>query len=127
MLKRLSEVTLTNLCKWGLTNFDASTLWVRDRTNLTDALDITPEFLRTKHGDEGEFVVKVFFHKPKHSYSTIGTVIDYRNWHLGLGRRFRSLKLWFVLRGFGVKGVQEYIRRVNISLPHPPIKGTTLC
>ena len=73
------------------------------------------------------FVVKVFFHKPKHSYSTIGTVIDYRNWHLGLGRRFRSLKLWFVLRGFGVKGVQEYIRRVNISLPHPPIKGTTLC
>lgn len=72
------------------------------------------------------FVVKVFFHKPKYSYSRIGTVIDYRNWHLGLGRRFRSLKLWFVLRGFGVKGVQEYIRRVNISLPHPPINGTTL-
>ena len=61
MLKRLSEVTLTNLCKWGLTNFDASTLWVRDRTNLTDALDITPEFLRTKHGDEGKFCCQKFF------------------------------------------------------------------
>jgi len=82
----------TNFHKWGLTNFDASALWVRDRTSLTDALDVTPEFLRTKHGDEG-------------------TVIDYRNWHLGLGRRFRSLKVWFVLRSFGIQGIQKYIRR----------------
>lgn len=43
-----------------------------------------------------------------------GTVIDYRNWHLGLGRRFRSLKLWFVLRGFGVAGFQKYIRQVRL-------------
>ncbi|KDQ51421.1 hypothetical protein JAAARDRAFT_163582 [Jaapia argillacea MUCL 33604] len=82
----------TNFHKWGLVNFDMSTLWVRDRKLLTDALDVTPEFLRTKHGDAG-------------------TVVDYRNWHLGLGRRFRSLKFWFVLRGFGVKGFQNYIRR----------------
>ncbi|TFK45883.1 hypothetical protein OE88DRAFT_1715176 [Heliocybe sulcata] len=82
----------TNFHKWGLVNFDASTLWVRERTLLTDALDITPEFLRTKHGDEG-------------------TVIDYRNWHLGLGRRFRSLKVWFVLRSWGVEGVRGYIRK----------------
>jgi aromatic-L-amino-acid/L-tryptophan decarboxylase len=82
--------------QWGLVNFDASTLWVRDRTHLTDALDVTPPFLRTKEGDAG-------------------TVIDYRNWHLSLGRRFRSLKLWFVLRSFGVKGFQKYIRR-TISL-----------
>jgi len=73
-------------------NFDCSTLWVRDRKHLTDALDITPAFLRTKHGDAG-------------------TVIDYRNWHLGLGRRFRSLKLWFVLRSFGVEGFRKHIRR----------------
>lgn len=39
--------------QWGLVNFDASTLWVRDRKHLTDALDITPEFLRTKEGDAG--------------------------------------------------------------------------
>jgi glutamate/tyrosine decarboxylase-like PLP-dependent enzyme len=42
-----------------------------------------------------------------------GTVIDYRNWHLGLGRRFRSLKLWFVLRGFGAEGFRKYIRQVR--------------
>ncbi|KAF4620333.1 hypothetical protein D9613_000357 [Agrocybe pediades] len=82
----------SNFHKWGLVNFDCSTLWVRDRKHLTDALDITPPFLRTKHGDAG-------------------TVIDYRNWHLGLGRRFRSLKLWFVLRGYGVSGFQSYIRQ----------------
>ncbi|KAJ7039190.1 pyridoxal phosphate-dependent transferase [Mycena alexandri] len=81
----------TNFHKWGLVNFDASTLWVRDRLTLTRALDITPPFLRTAHGDSG-------------------AVIDYRNWHLALGRRFRSLKLWFVLRGFGVQGFQAHVR-----------------
>ncbi|KAA1472514.1 hypothetical protein DENSPDRAFT_821425 [Dentipellis sp. KUC8613] len=80
-----------NFHKWGLTNFDCSALWVRDRKLLTDALDVTPEYLRTKHGDAG-------------------TVIDYRNWHLSLGRRFRSLKIWFVLRSFGIEGFQSYIR-----------------
>lgn len=39
--------------QWGLVNFDASTLWVRDRKHLTNALDITPEFLRTKQSEEG--------------------------------------------------------------------------
>ncbi|KAH9913765.1 pyridoxal phosphate-dependent transferase [Fomitopsis serialis] len=82
----------TNLHKWGLVNFDAALLWVRSRKDLTDALDVTPEFLRTKQ-------------------SEAGAVIDYRNWHLGLGRRFRSLKVWFVLRSYGVKGFQAYIRR----------------
>jgi len=38
-------------------------------------------------------------------------VIDYRNWHLGLGRRFRSIKIWFVLRSYGVHGFQQYIRQ----------------
>lgn len=82
----------TNFHKWGLVNFDASTLWVRDRTLLTQALDVTPEYLRSKVGDEG-------------------TVIDYRNWQLPLGRRFRSLKIWFVLRSFGVQGFQAHIRK----------------
>ncbi|KAF7979481.1 hypothetical protein HWV62_42313 [Athelia sp. TMB] len=82
----------SNFHKWGLVAFDASTLWVRDRKELTDALDVTPEFLRTKEGDAG-------------------TVIDYRNWHLGLGRRFRSLKVWFVLRSYGVEGFRAHIRK----------------
>ncbi|KZP20995.1 hypothetical protein FIBSPDRAFT_891589 [Athelia psychrophila] len=81
-----------NFHKWGLVAWDASTLWVRDRKELTDVLDVTPEFLRTKEGDAG-------------------TVIDYRNWHLGLGRRFRSLKLWFVLRSYGVEGFRAHIRK----------------
>lgn len=56
---KVRTIFLSNFVKyivfpqWGLTNFDASTLWVRDRANLTEALDITPEFLRTKHGDAG--------------------------------------------------------------------------
>ncbi|KIY53995.1 hypothetical protein FISHEDRAFT_68367 [Fistulina hepatica ATCC 64428] len=80
----------TNFHKWGLVNFDASALWVRDRNRLTEALDITPPYLRTKQSGTG--------------------VIEFRNWHLGLGRRFRSLKLWFMLRGFGVEGFQKHIR-----------------
>src|ERR1700722_14914481 len=88
-------VHVTSLCgchhcsvQWGLMNFDASTLWVRDRKHLTDVLEITPKFMRTEQGDAG-------------------IVIDYRNWHLGLGRRFRSLKFWFVLRSYGVEGFQK--------------------
>ncbi|KAF8141304.1 pyridoxal phosphate-dependent transferase [Boletus edulis] len=91
-INKYADSVCTNFHKWGLVTFDCSTLWVRERKNLTDALDITPEFLRSKHGDAG-------------------TVIDYRNWHLGLGRRFRALKLWFVLRSYGVRGFQRYIRQ----------------
>ncbi|KAF7789995.1 hypothetical protein EIP86_000943 [Pleurotus ostreatoroseus] len=90
-INKIADSFCTNFHKWGLVNFDASTLWVRNRKHLTDALDVTPEFLRTKQGDAG-------------------TVIDYRNWHLALGRRFRSLKVWFVLRSYGVIGFQKHIR-----------------
>ncbi|KAH8114437.1 pyridoxal phosphate-dependent transferase [Phellopilus nigrolimitatus] len=96
-INRYAHSFCINFHKWGLVNFDCSALWVRDRKYLSDALDITPEYLRTKHGEEG-------------------TVIDYRNWHLSLGRRFRSLKLWFVLRSYGVKGFQDYIRKgINLN------------
>ncbi|KAJ3880065.1 pyridoxal phosphate-dependent transferase [Lentinula edodes] len=91
-INAIADSFSTNFHKWGLTNFDACPLWVRDRKYLIDALDITPPFLRTAQGDAG-------------------TVIDYRNWHLGLGRRYRSLKLWFVLRGYGVEGFQKHIRK----------------
>ncbi|KAL4071261.1 pyridoxal phosphate-dependent transferase [Scleroderma yunnanense] len=91
-INKYGDSFCTNFHKWGLVNFDCSGFWVRDRGNLTSALDVTPEFLRTKHGDAG-------------------TVIDYRNWHFGLGRKFRSLKLWFVLRSYGVEGFQRYIRQ----------------
>jgi aromatic-L-amino-acid decarboxylase len=77
--------------KWLLTTFDCSTLWVSDSEDFTRALSVTPEYLRSPQADRGE-------------------VIDYRDWQVPLGRRFRSLKLWFVLRWYGVDGLQAFIR-----------------
>jgi len=51
----------------------------------------------------------------------LGTVVDYRNWSLALGRRFRSAKLWFVLRSFGVEGYQAHIRKVNPRFHFTPL------
>ncbi|CRG88687.1 aromatic-L-amino-acid decarboxylase [Talaromyces islandicus] len=81
-----------NMHKWLLVNFDASCLFVRNRTDLTNALDITPTYLRNP-------------------YSETGSVIDYRNWQISLGRRFRSLKIWFVMRSYGLTGMKAFIRK----------------
>lgn len=77
--------------KWLLTNFDCSALWVSDRRALIGALSITPEYLRNRASESGE-------------------VIDYRDWQAPLGRRFRALKLWWVLRRYGAEGLREHIR-----------------
>lgn len=80
-----------NMHKWLLTNFDASILYVQNRRDLTDALSITPTYLKNQFTDSG-------------------LVTDYRDWQIPLGRRFRSLKIWFVIRTWGVAGFQEHIR-----------------
>ena len=77
--------------KWMLTNFDCDLFWVRDRKALTDSMSITPAYLRNAESDAGD-------------------VIDYRDWHVPLGRRMRAIKLWFVIRHFGINGLQEHIR-----------------
>jgi glutamate/tyrosine decarboxylase-like PLP-dependent enzyme len=77
--------------KWLLVNFDCSASWVKNRNDVVDALSITPEYLRNKATESGE-------------------VFDFRDWQVPLGRRFRSLKLWFVLRSFGQIKMQEFIR-----------------
>lgn len=83
--------------KWLLTGFDCSALWVRDRRPLIEAMSITPEYLRNKASESG-------------------VVIDYRDWQVPLGRRFRALKLWFVLRHYGVSGLRAFIRgRVRLA------------
>jgi len=77
--------------KWLLTNFDCSCLYVADRQALINALSILPDYLRNRATESGE-------------------VIDYRDWQIPLGRRFRALKLWFVIRHYGVSGLQQHIR-----------------
>jgi aromatic-L-amino-acid decarboxylase len=78
--------------KWMFTNFDCSCFWVANRSALIRTLSILPEYLRNRATESG-------------------AVIDYRDWHVQLGRRFRSLKLWFVIRHYGVEGLQHHIRR----------------
>lgn len=78
--------------KWMLTNFDCSAFFVRERARLFAALSISPVYLRNPASDTGG-------------------VIDYRDWQIQLGRRFRALKLWFVIRAYGVSGLQEVVRR----------------
>jgi aromatic-L-amino-acid decarboxylase len=81
----------TNPHKWLLTNFDCNAFWVADRTALIGALSILPEYLRN-------------------SATESGAVIDYRDWQVPLGRRFRALKLWAVLRSYGAEGLADHIR-----------------
>src|ERR671917_243744 len=107
----------TDAHKWLLTGFDATLFWVADRAALTGALAILPEYLRNAATDAG-------------------AVVDYRDWQVPLGRRFRSLKLWFVLRWYGAEGLREHVRsgvalaqelagwadaddRFDVVVPHP--------
>jgi aromatic-L-amino-acid decarboxylase len=76
--------------KWLLTNFDCNCFYTRDRESLTGSLSVTPEYLRNAASESG--------------------AIDYRDWQIPLGRRFRALKLWFVLRHYGAEGLRAYIR-----------------
>ncbi len=75
--------------KWLFTNFDCSAYYVRDVETLLRTFRSDPEYLKTVYDPQ---------------------VVNFRDWGIPLGRRFRALKLWFVLRSYGVKGLQEHIR-----------------
>lgn len=77
--------------KWLLTNFDCDCFWTSDRESLVRAMSVTPEYLRNTASEHGG-------------------VIDYRDWHVPLGRRMRAMKLWLVMRAFGVEGLRAYVR-----------------
>jgi aromatic-L-amino-acid decarboxylase len=84
--------------KWMFTNFDCDCFYVADRAALIRTMSILPEYLRNQA-------------------TASGAVIDYRDWQIPLGRRFRSLKLWFVLRHYGIEGLQFHIRE-HVRLAH---------
>ncbi len=103
--------------KWMMVNFDCNVLWVADRRPLIDTMSILPPYLRNEASESG-------------------AVIDYRDWHVPLGRRFRALKLWWVIRSYGVEGIREFVRahvaladelaarieaddRLELVAPHP--------
>jgi aromatic-L-amino-acid decarboxylase len=77
--------------KWMFTNCDCNVFYVADRKHLIQTLSVLPEYLRNQATESG-------------------AVIDYRDWHVPLGRRFRSLKLWFVIRHYGIQGLQHHVR-----------------
>lgn len=78
--------------KWLLAGMDCDVLYVADRTALTAAMSVVPEYLRNAASDAGE-------------------VVDLRDWGVALGRRFRALKLWFVLRSYGADGLAALVER----------------
>jgi aromatic-L-amino-acid decarboxylase len=88
----LADSYCFNPHKWMFTNFDCDAFWVADRASLVHALSVLPEYLRNRATESG-------------------AVIDYRDWQIPLGRRFRALKLWFVIRHYGVEGLRHHVRR----------------
>ncbi|MGB9072024.1 MAG: pyridoxal-dependent decarboxylase [Terriglobales bacterium] len=87
----LADSYCFNPHKWMFTNFDCDCFYVADRNHLIRTLSVLPEYLRNQATESG-------------------AVFDYRDWHVPLGRRFRSLKLWFVIRHYGIEGLQHHIR-----------------
>ncbi len=87
----LADSYCFNPHKWMFTNFDCDCFWVADRGPLIRSLSILPEYLRNQATESG-------------------AVIDYRDWQVPLGRRFRALKLWFVLRHYGAEGIRHHVR-----------------
>jgi aromatic-L-amino-acid decarboxylase len=88
----LADSYCFNPHKWMFTNFDCDCFYVADRASLIQTLSILPEYLRNVATESG-------------------AVIDYRDWQISLGRRFRALKLWFVIRHYGVEGLRYHVRR----------------
>ncbi len=88
----LADSYTFNPHKWMFTNFDCNCFFVKEREGIINTLSIMPEYLRNIATESGQ-------------------VFDYRDWQVPLGRRFRALKLWFVIRHYGVEGLRHHIRQ----------------
>ena len=84
-----------NCHKKLLCPFDIAALYVANRRPILDALSLQPEYLRNAHSESG-------------------AVVDFEHWQMPLGRRFRSLKLWFVMRRFGAEGMRFHVRNGTV-------------
>ncbi|XP_057949244.1 tyrosine decarboxylase-like [Malania oleifera] len=80
-----------NAHKWLLTNLDCCCLWLKDPTALIKVLSTNPEYLKNKSTE-------------------FKGVVDYKDWQITLSRRFRAMKLWLVLRSYGVENLRSYMR-----------------
>ncbi|MEO8479886.1 MAG: pyridoxal-dependent decarboxylase [Gemmatimonadota bacterium] len=85
----LANSYVTNPHKWLMTSFDCTAYFVRDVEQLLQTCSVNPEYLKTAHDPD---------------------VVNYRDWGIPLGRRFRALKLWFVLRSYGAEGLRTMFR-----------------
>ncbi|XP_054927079.1 histidine decarboxylase [Dermacentor andersoni] len=85
-----ADSIVVNTSKWMMVNFDCSCLWVKNSSTVHHAFNVEPLYLQHENS---------------------GYAVDFMHWQVGLSRRFRSLKLWFVLRNYGVAGIQDHIRR----------------
>jgi histidine decarboxylase len=79
-----------NPSKWMMTHFDCTAMWVRNSSALHRTFNVEPLYLRHENS---------------------GLAVDFMHWQIALSKRFRALKLWFVIRNYGVKGLQEHVRR----------------
>ncbi|XP_077483212.1 histidine decarboxylase [Amblyomma americanum] len=85
-----ADSIVCNTSKWMMVHFDCSCLWVKNSSTIHHAFNVEPLYLQHENS---------------------GYAVDFMHWQIGLSRRFRSLKLWFVLRSYGVAGIQDHIRR----------------
>jgi aromatic-L-amino-acid decarboxylase len=85
----MADSFVFNPHKWMFTNFDCSVFFVKDKEHLQNTFRLVPSYLQTQTNTEAN---------------------DYSNWGIHLGRRFRALKLWFVIRNYGINGLQQRIR-----------------
>ncbi len=87
----LADSIVFNPHKALLVNFDCSCFWTADRASMIESMSVSPAYLRN-------------------AASASGQAVDYRDWQVPLGRRFRALKLWFVMRRYGSEGLREHVR-----------------
>uniref|UniRef100_A0A7N8X2L4 Histidine decarboxylase n=1 Tax=Mastacembelus armatus TaxID=205130 RepID=A0A7N8X2L4_9TELE len=86
-----------NLSKWMMVHFDCTAFWVKDKYKLHQTFVVDPVYLRHENSLEAT---------------------DFMHWQIPLSRRFRSLKVWFVMRAFGLKNLQAHIRHVSLLESH---------